>query len=874
MNGRRTRGAREQVLGFEARVRWDNQMRSRWGAAGGLLAGAFMMLPCAAVAPAAEVLKQYYAHSVVEDGNGVIAPWHQGRNGQFDARLRIAADIYKRYPWTDAGKAVIAAPHIVYNTHWSIAEDGTISIPPTDPWMCGDLSQRAYSIIQGLTAYYQYSGDPMAFVYVPLIVDYILDYCLTGPDHPWPRFPISTPTKGIGYRRADPNVPNQLDLCAYLGIEVIRAYKLTGNERYLQAARHWGDVLAQKCNLTRPDLPPWSRYMSPEHMLWSDELTGGTALIGEFLDALIDGGHTGEDGSIVKARDAARRFLAEHVLPHWTDNEAWGRHYWDVEGDWYSGGVVWMCDYFLSHPDAFPNWQTDVRNILSLVFSRNCADPSSRGDMYSGAWAFPESYVCCGTSLSYNQYTYAPTFLAYGEMAHDDWAREVGRRMLLMATYDSTVQGVVKDGLTGNVVAAAEWLNLAHPWPMSQIFKAMVCRPDIFAPARESHIIRCGSVVTSVVYDKGSVSYTTFDAPGKCVDSLRLALKPKEIKADNKTLRERNDLNENGYTVSVLPGGDCLVNVRHDGLRELVITGDDAQEVVEDDGLAYHGNWTPVKHDQARSATLHVTTSAGATAACSFVGNQVRLTGATGPKGGLAEVYLDGVKQLTFVDCWTPRPRNRQELYARGGLAGRRHELKIVALGKGNPQSKGAEVGIDAVQFTVAEDAAPFGEGEGPTGPQRMIFGYTGRKDYSDSRGNTWRPGLEYVIRSGYGVDAFLRASFVNRRSMHIAGTADPEIYRYGLHGKDYWLNLTVGPGEYEVVLHLADTNLGNTLTATVNGREVARELSVAKAAGGTFRAHTISVPQVRPAHGTIDIHFKGTEKAEATIQAIEILPR
>ena len=175
--------------------------------AGLLLIGALAAFAHVDRVGAAEALKQYYAHPAVEDANGVIAPWYQGRNGQFDARLRMAADIYKRYPWTEPGKAVIPAPHIVYNTHWSIAEDGTIKIPPTDPWMCGDLSQRAYSIIQGLTAYYQYSGDPMAFEYIPLTVDYVLDYCQTGADHSWPLFPISTPTKGIGYQKADPNVP-------------------------------------------------------------------------------------------------------------------------------------------------------------------------------------------------------------------------------------------------------------------------------------------------------------------------------------------------------------------------------------------------------------------------------------------------------------------------------------------------------------------------------------------------------------------------------------------------------------------------------------------------------------------------------------------
>src|SRR5262249_9224663 len=90
-------------------------------------------------ATAATNLPSYYAHSAAQDSNGVIAPWYQGLNGQLDERLNIAVNVYKRYPWVDKPKAVMAAPDFVYNSHWSINADGTILIPPTTDWMCGDL---------------------------------------------------------------------------------------------------------------------------------------------------------------------------------------------------------------------------------------------------------------------------------------------------------------------------------------------------------------------------------------------------------------------------------------------------------------------------------------------------------------------------------------------------------------------------------------------------------------------------------------------------------------------------------------------------------------------------------------------------------------
>src|SRR6516225_4694487 len=252
------------------------------------------VLPVEHIAFAATNLPNYYAHPAVLDTNGVIAPWYHGLNGQLDERLNIAVNVYKRYPWVDKPKAVMAAPDFVYNSHWSINADGTILIPPTTDWMCGDLCARAWSIVKGLTAYYQYSGDPIAFIYVPLAVDYILDYGLTDEKADWPLFPISTPTRGKAYGKCDPRGRNQLDLCAITGTEVLRAHQLTGNPRYLAMAKHWGDVFAAKAQFSDPEVSPWNRYVDPAVVGWSDVLTGTTAIIVDFLDELIRLGYTGK----------------------------------------------------------------------------------------------------------------------------------------------------------------------------------------------------------------------------------------------------------------------------------------------------------------------------------------------------------------------------------------------------------------------------------------------------------------------------------------------------------------------------------------------------------------------------------------------------
>ncbi|MCX5759269.1 MAG: hypothetical protein NTU83_12325, partial [Candidatus Hydrogenedentes bacterium] len=163
---------------------------------------------------AATTLPNYYGHPAVEDTNGVVAPWYTGLDGQLDFRVRVSMETLKRYPWVDVDKAVMAAPHFVYTSMWSIDTDGVIGTPPLQDWMCGDLGQRTVSLINSMADYYRYSGDPSALAFLTLQANYIIDYAQTPPDHPWPSFPISVPTKGKPYGKCDPQGFIQLDLSA------------------------------------------------------------------------------------------------------------------------------------------------------------------------------------------------------------------------------------------------------------------------------------------------------------------------------------------------------------------------------------------------------------------------------------------------------------------------------------------------------------------------------------------------------------------------------------------------------------------------------------------------------------------------------------
>jgi len=855
-----------------------------------IMACASLLTTCASLS-AATTRERYYAYPAVHDAHGVIAPWYTAPNGQFDYRVRIAAETMKRYPWTDRTRAAAAAPEYVFSGSWNITAEGQITVPPIEDWANGDLVQRAAYVLAGLVDYYRYSGDAAAIAHLSLQADALLDFGQTPDDHPWPRFLIGAPTAGKPYGQSDPRGFMQLDIVAECGLALVRAAELTGNARWLQAARHWADLLAEKRSRDA-GRPPWPRYANPQDVPWEDAAGGNVVFILDFLDAILAGGYQGRDGEILRARADGVRYLREVLLPDWTGHETWGRNYWDWPCPVQVENVTeFAARYLMNHPEEFPNWRSDARNVASLFLNRTGADPQSRGDVYSGAWAYPESSGCCGTSLWYGPLELANVYAQYGVQAASPWGLEMARRQLILATYDCHETGVVEDNIEGGPIVAGAWFKIAHPMALKHVLAAMAWMPEVFGPSRENHIMRSASTVTDVSYADGLVRYATFAADAPAIDVLRLAFVPARVEADGRELSRRTEPDAIGYTVNPLPDGDCILTVRHDGARRVSISGDDPQEARAAADLQTAGTWS-------RSGDLLASSEAGAEISMSFEGNQVRLLGDVGPDGGLAEVWLDGTRQLVGIDCWNPAPRTGQVLYWRNGLAQGPHTLRIVVRGQGNPVSAGSTVRVRGTLHSAASPRTPptWGAGGGPADAQRFVFGRTAREDYMDSRGQAWRPGTEFVVRVGTAVDTVAASWYTTPRRLHIDGTEDPELYRFGIHGREFWVDFTVAPGTYHARLKFCEhRNIDpsqRAMTITINGREVISGFDIAgtaaAAAGldpqprktpvftlwpGLGRAIDLVFDDIQPAHGIISIRFRGDRGAEAIVQAIEVGP-
>lgn len=788
--------------------------------------------------------KRYYAHEAVHDAHGIIAPWNKGMNGQVDWRLRIAAETLKRYPWTDRPSH---APHYVFNGTWAISPTGEITIPKLSDWDNGDLGQRSAYVLSGLVDYYRYTGDPAAISHIWLTVESLRKHALTGPDHPWPGFLISVPTKGAPYGQASPKGMIQLDITAEVGIGLVRAYQLVGKREWWDLARHWADLFARNRG-TDPTVSPWPRYANPEDAVWEDTQTGGVAFILEFLDEVIRLGYTGRNGEVVAARDAGRRFLRDVLLPRWTEDDVWGRNYWDWNDPVQAENVTeWVARYMMAHPGVFPNWRTDVRNILTLFLNRTSVDPGSGGGVFSGAWAYPESSGCCGRSLWYGPMELAPVYAELGHRTGDARMSEMARRMMILATYDGHETGVVEDNIDGGQIVAGGWFKIAHPMALKHTLNAIAWQPVEFGPARENHIVRTTHVVTNVTYDAGRIAYATYPAPGVTLDVLRLAFRPTSITADGRPLSVGTGPVNRRVTVQKLHGGDWLVRIRRDGTTSVVVAGADPQISIPWQGGVQR-----------------------------FRGNQVRVVGDVGPDGGLAEVALDGEKQRVLMDCWSPTVRRQQTLWYRNGLANTDHTIEIRPLGKGNPVSKGSSARANAIVCSAA-DASPISGFPWKPEAQRVIFGRPDREDYKASDGNRWRPATEWTSRLGAGADIVARTWRTRPTRSSIGNTRDPELYRYGAHAPEIVAHFTVAHGVYGVRIHLMEARQvppdRRALDIEINDRPVAQHVDIAASAGGMYRAAVLVFQSISARSGAITVRLAGVNGSEAVVHAIEVIP-
>ncbi len=138
-------------------------------------------------------------------------------------------------------------------------------------------------------------------------------------------------------------------------------------------------------------------------------------------------------------------------------------------------------------------------------------------------------------------------------------------------------------------------------------------------------------------------------------------------------------------------------------IPEITYTYDDT-----DPALNYTGTWSHVANQSYTGGDYKNTESfsntAGDSMSVTFTGTAVRWIGSQTNNHGLADVYIDGVKQAT-VDC--SGNSDQAVLFSKTGLSSGTHTLNIVVDGTHSSASTDNYVSIDAIDVPTAPQTSP-----------------------------------------------------------------------------------------------------------------------------------------------------------------------
>lgn len=493
-------------------------------------------------------------HNVRVDQNGNILPWYSANLGEsYDHVLKLVWSFWENMEVCNNG-----IKYYMNHQVWSPQHDKR--------GLGGDQLQMALS---SWDLFYNYTGNESIIENMKYIADYYLDHSLSSPDCQWPDLPYPYNTDihsgiydgdmilGKGYL--------QPDKAGSFGFELVKLYKKTDNEKYLNAAIKIANTLSAKVQSGDNDNSPWPFKVNTEtgepgvlvdNARWyegmSEDLkksnkaykkssytTNWTGTLGLF-DALITL-QKGDSDSYRKAFDITIEWLKTYPAK----TKKWGPFFEDVPrwSDTQINGITYAM-FIMEHQALDPDWKETVNNIFQWVYKE------------LGNEQYKEYGVICtneqtayrvpGNSHSSRQ---ASMELMYWEKTGDTTYVRNAVRQLNWATYMVDHNG--KNFYPTNAI----WMTDGYGDYVRHYLRAMASAPQL-APGSSDHLLRTSSIIRKISYQPSNITYNTFDHASE--EIFRLTSKPKEIKVNGNGLKQVADNFSEGWTWQPLDNGGIL----------------------------------------------------------------------------------------------------------------------------------------------------------------------------------------------------------------------------------------------------------------------------------------------------------------------------
>jgi hypothetical protein len=461
-------------------------------------------------------------HKIRLDAAGKILPWYSDDLGEsYDRVINLVWGFWEKMRVDSNG-----APYYLNHQVWKRDSNDQRGIG-------GDQVAMALSSWRLL---YAYGGNRKVLDNMILIADYYLSHSLSPANADWPNipYPYNTVVQS-GVYDGDMILGKdytQPDKAGSFGYELVNMYKITGDEKYINAAVKIASTLSAH-------VAPGGEFQSPLPF----RVNAITGQVGVLKDKdqveKVKYNYTSnwvptmllfrelanlDMGNADEYRKSYRTIL-NWMKAYPLKNNKWGPFFEDV-GLWSNTQInaITFAEFILENRDEFPNWKQDSFSAIDWVYDELY---NEKWDKYGAAVVNEQThYQVPGNSHTARQ---GAVELLYALCAGDSLRRGVGLKQLNWATY------MVNDDGENTYPNNETWLTDGYGDYVRHYLKAFAAFPEI-TPLNQNHIVKSKSVITSVIYGSKSIQYTTFD--GGSTEILRVKTKPKSVKADGKKLNE------------------------------------------------------------------------------------------------------------------------------------------------------------------------------------------------------------------------------------------------------------------------------------------------------------------------------------------------
>ena len=470
-------------------------------------------------------------HPVILDADGKLASWVQPQERAYGEIVRLAWNqLLTGFPNEDNGLPT----WLGYCCFDGRTLRGTA-------WPHNPASVFA-GLAEGAARYYAYSGDRRVVDFMRRVLDHHLRNGTTPADAAWawPSVPYASADHGaVRYRGAhdflyaEANDPRprlgrgdgygviEPDKVGELGLAYLTVWKLTGEDRYRDAAVACARALARHVRAGDATRSPWPFRVVAETGVVREEYCANLAFtlrLFENLDRL----QIGDVAGWKRARDIAWQWAVAYPLK----DDRWANYFEDLF--WLPGPTNLnqyvageMARYLLEDPTRDPDWRSHAGRILTWVERTFGADTAREKGRQWGATTISEQVEYMYKMASHTA-RFASVLALWHERTGDAEALEKAFRSFNWASYMCDRRGVVRVG----PAEGSLWFSDGYGDYIRHFMVGLGTVPT-WAPSREDHVLRSSSVVTEVAYATQQVRYRTFDSEGEEV--LRLSFTPSQI---------------------------------------------------------------------------------------------------------------------------------------------------------------------------------------------------------------------------------------------------------------------------------------------------------------------------------------------------------